>query len=303
MSNIAIVGSISMDLVMQTNRIPQEGETVVGDSFSMVPGGKGANQAVAIGRLSNKSDQITMLGAVGKDSFGPLLQANLTANHVCTQHVGTLPAPSGVAQITLYQSDNRIIYYPGANGLVDPNQWRDEWQVITAAELVVLQNEIPHHANLQIAHFCQKHQIPVLYNPAPARETDLEMLDLVTYFTPNQHECQELFPDKNLSEALLTYPEKLIVTLGSKGLTYASKNQVQHIPAIKAQAIDTTGAGDTFNGALGYAIAQGLELTQALRFATLAAHLSVQKFGAQGGMPSLEEMKEHPAYEKAWHFE
>lgn len=303
MSKIVIVGSISMDLVMKTNRIAQEGETVFGDSFAMVPGGKGANQAVAVGRLAAQKDQINMLGAVGEDSFGHLLLQNLADNGLNLDFVGTVPSSSGIAQITIFNHDNRIIYCPGANGEVDTTLWEKEWDLLEAADLVILQNEIPHQANLGIAQFCHDKGIKVLYNPAPARETDKEMLDLVTYFTPNQHEVQELFPDKELDTILEAYPNRLIVTLGTKGSTYFDGQVIQLIPAIKTEAIDTTGAGDTFNGAFGFAVSKGLDMRESLKFATLASHLSVQQFGAQGGMPTLSEMKEHDAYEKAWDFE
>ncbi|XHV37492.1 ribokinase [Streptococcus dysgalactiae subsp. equisimilis] len=303
MSKIVIVGSISMDLVMKTNRIAQEGETVFGDSFAMVPGGKGANQAVAVGRLAAQKDQINMLGAVGEDSFGHLLLQNLADNGLNVDFVGTVPSSSGIAQITIFNHDNRIIYCPGANGEVDTTLWEKEWDLLEAADLVILQNEIPHQANLGIAQFCHDKGIKVLYNPAPARETDKEMLDLVTYFTPNQHEVQELFPDKELDTILEAYPNRLIVTLGTKGSTYFDGQVIQLIPAIKTEAIDTTGAGDTFNGAFGFAVSKGLDMCESLKFATLASHLSVQQFGAQGGMPTLSEMKEHDAYEKAWDFE
>ncbi|MCY7196145.1 ribokinase [Streptococcus dysgalactiae] len=303
MSKIVIVGSISMDLVMKTNRIAQEGETVFGDSFAMVSGGKGANQAVAVGRLAAQKDQINMLGAVGEDSFGHLLLQNLADNGLNVDFVGTVPSSSGIAQITIFNHDNRIIYCPGANGEVDTTLWEKEWDLLEAADLVILQNEIPHQANLGIAQFCHDKGIKVLYNPAPARETDKEMLDLVTYFTPNQHEVQELFPDKELDTILEAYPNRLIVTLGTKGSTYFDGQVIQLIPAIKTEAIDTTGAGDTFNGAFGFAVSKGLDMRESLKFATLASHLSVQQFGAQGGMPTLSEMKEHDAYEKAWDFE
>ncbi|WP_434769037.1 ribokinase [Streptococcus dysgalactiae] len=303
MSKIVIVGSISMDLVMKTNRIAQEGETVFGDSFAMVPGGKGANQAVAVGRLAAQKDQINMLGAVGEDSFDHILLQNLADNGLNVDFVGTVPSSSGIAQITIFNHDNRIIYCPGANGEVDTTLWEKEWDLLEAADLVILQNEIPHQANLGIAQFCHDKGIKVLYNPAPARETDKEMLDLVTYFTPNQHEVQELFPDKELDTILEAYPNRLIVTLGTKGSTYFDGQVIQLIPAIKTEAIDTTGAGDTFNGAFGFAVSKGLDMRESLKFATLASHLSVQQFGAQGGMPTLSEMKEHDAYEKAWDFE
>lgn len=303
MSKIVVVGSISMDLVMETNRVAEQGETVFGERFSMVPGGKGANQAVALGRLQTEEDQVSMLGAVGNDSFGPILLENLKKNQVIVDYVGTVPLSSGIAQITIYNNDNRIIYCSGANGQVSTQKWQKEWDVLEAADMVVLQNEVPHEVNLSIARFCKEKGVEVLYNPAPARSTDLEMLDFVDFITPNEHECQELFPDKSLKDVVTSYPNKLIVTLGTKGSIFHDGEELQEIPAIPAQAIDTTGAGDTFNAGLAYAISKGISLKGAIEFATIASHLSVQKFGAQGGMPYLKEMKEHPKYEENWHFE
>lgn len=300
MSKLVVVGSISMDLVMETDRIAEEGETVFGKKFSMVPGGKGANQAVALGRLAPQS--VTMLGAVGNDSFGDLLKTNLRNNGIFEDNVGTLPCSSGVAQITIFNRDNRIIYCPGANGLIDPKQWDNEWAVIDSAKLVILQNEIPHEANMAIAKHCHQKGIKILYNPAPSRVTDIEMLPLVDYITPNEHECKELFPGEQLEESLRAYPGKLIVTLGEKGVVFYDGEDVVKIPAIPAEVVDTTGAGDTFNGAFGFAVSEGLEMRDALTFATIASHLSIQKFGAQGGMPTLQEIKEHSAYEKIRNF-
>ncbi|WFM80322.1 ribokinase [Streptococcus pluranimalium] len=300
MSKIVIIGSISMDLVMETDRIAEAGETVFGKQFSMVPGGKGANQAVAIGRLSSKDDHIEMLGAVGQDQFGPSLLDNLNQNRVISENVGTIPYSTGVAQITLYDDDNRIIYYPGANGEVDASQFDSEWDIIKSADLVVLQNEISHSSNLAIAQFCHQNGVKVLYNPAPSRDTDIDMLDFVDVFTPNEHEVKELFPNHEIEDVIKHYPNKLLVTLGTRGSIFFDGKEIQKVPAIKAEVVDTTGAGDTFNGAFGYALSKGMSFKDAVAFGTLASHLSVQGFGAQGGMPYLEDMKESGYYEETW---
>lgn len=300
MSKIVIIGSISMDLVMETNRLAEAGETVFGSQFSMVPGGKGANQAVAIGRLSSKNDHVEMLGAVGNDQFASGLLENLSQNQVVSENVGTIPYSTGVAQITLYDNDNRIIYCPGANAKVDARNFDKEWDIIADADLVVLQNEISHQTNLAIAQFCHQKGIRVLYNPAPSRDTDIEMLEFVDVITPNEHEVKELFPHRDLEEIIKSYPNKLLVTLGTKGSIFFDGNDIQKIPAIKAKVVDTTGAGDTFNGAFGYAISKGLSFKEAVSFGTLASHLSIQGFGAQGGMPYLKEMKESAYYEETW---
>ncbi|PCS01537.1 ribokinase [Lactococcus fujiensis] len=298
MKKITVVGSISMDLVTTTNRVPNSGETVFGEQFAMVPGGKGANQAVAMARLV--PDLIEMIGAVGADSFGEEIRKNFTHNHVLIEHVGTVPQTTGIAQITLFDEDNRIIIIPGANDAVSSERFDSEWDVIADSALVVLQNEIPHQTNLAVAQYAKENGVKVLYNPAPARPTDMEMIEYVDYFTPNEHECSELFPDATLEETLTKYPNKLLVTLGVKGVTFHDGKAIQLIPAIKAKVADTTGAGDTWNGAFAIGITQGLSIKEATKFAILASHLSVQKFGAQGGMPTLSEMKGHEKYEKTW---
>ncbi len=214
--------------------------------------------------------------------------------------MGTVPQTTGIAQITLFDEDNRIIIIPGANDAVSSERFDSEWDVIADSALVVLQNEIPHQTNLAVAQYAKENGVKVLYNPAPARPTDMEMIEYVDYFTPNEHECSELFPDATLEETLTKYPNKLLVTLGVKGVTFHDGKAIQLIPAIKAKVADTTGAGDTWNGAFAIGITQGLSIKEATKFAILASHLSVQKFGAQGGMPTLSEMKGHEKYEKTW---
>ncbi len=301
MSKIVVVGSIAMDLVTITERVPETGETVFGEAFSMVPGGKGANQAVAIGRLAPQ--QVSMIGAVGQDAFGKSILDNFIAQGVLVDEVGTVPETTGVAQITLFEKDNRIIVIPGANKTVLTDTWTSEWETIKASQLVVLQNEIPHESNMEIAKYCQKNGIKVLYNPGPSRETDFQMLPFVGVITPNEHESRMLLPSLSLEEALAKYPNKLIVTLGAEGVLFHNGQNIERVSAIKAEVVDTTGAGDTFNGAFGFAVTSGLSVKEAIQFATIASHLSVQKFGAQGGMPTLEAIKEHERYEKTWHFE
>ncbi|GAB2025672.1 ribokinase [Lactovum odontotermitis] len=296
MTNMIVVGSIAMDLVTSTEIVPNQGETVLGREFSMVPGGKGANQAVAAARLA--PNEVAMIGAVGEDTFGQVLKENLIRNNIFTENVGTVSHSTGIAQITLFDNDNRIIVVPGANNEV--RLAGDDLSILDNAALVVLQNEIPHQTNLTIAEYCKEKNIKVLYNPAPARETDLEMIDYADFITPNEHECAQMFPSDSLEEALKKYPNKLIVTQGVSGVSFYDAEKIIKVPAIKADVVDTTGAGDTFNGAFGFAVTRGLANIDAVKFAVIASHLSVQKFGAQGGMPTLKEIKEHPAYEEKW---
>ncbi len=157
---------------------------------------------------------------------------------------------------------------------------------------MVLQNEIPHETNLAVAKFCKENSIKVLYNPAPARKTDLEMIEFVDYITPNEHECKKLFPNEPLEEILAKYANRLIVTLGSEGVIFHNGNGVQKIPAIKAKVVDTTGAGDTFNGAFAFGLTENLSIVDSIQLAVVASHLSIHKFGAQGGMPILAEVED-----------
>ena len=289
MTKVTVIGSISMDLVTRTNQVPNAGETVFGEDFAMVPGGKGANQAVAFARLA--PNEVNMIGAVGNDAFGKNILENFKENGVLLEDVGTIPQTTGIAQITLFDEDNRIIIIPGANNEVLPDYLSKLWEKIRESQLVILQNEIPHETNLAVAKFCKENGIKVLYNPAPARNTDLEMIEFVDYITPNEHECKALFPNENLDEILSKYSNRLIVTLGSEGVIFHDGKAIQKIPAIKAKVVDTTGAGDTFNGAFAFGLTENLSVSDSIRLAVLASHLSIQKFGAQGGMPKLSEVK------------
>ena len=227
MKKALVIGSLNMDMTVKVEKLPKLGETIFGNEFYESCGGKGANQAVAIGRLSSVEDNIYIFGSVGEDIFSSDLLSNLQDNNISVEYVGTVPQSTGVAQITLYGGDNRIIYYPGANNLVKTNDWKNEWELISDASIVVLQNEIPHEVNLSIAKFCQENQVKVLYNPAPARETDIEMIPFCDFITPNEHECSELFPDKKLEEIIKIYPNKMIVTLGVEGSIYYDVTAVQ----------------------------------------------------------------------------
>lgn len=304
MSQIVIIGSISMDLVMETNRLANQGETVFGERFSMGPGGKGANQAVAVSRLAGDSgNNIYMFGSVGADIFGRDLLRHLEKENINIDFIRKSTKSTGVAQITLYENDNRIIYSSGANGDIALDTWDIEWEIIKTSDLVILQNEIAHEVNLNIAKFCHSQGVKVLYNPAPSRPTDIELLPYITFITPNEYECKELFPNKTVEEALMSLPNKLIITLGSRGVTFYDGDQIKIIPAIPSSVVDTTGAGDTFSGAFAYAIVNNLTVEEGLKFAVIASHLSVQRFGAQGGMPTLQMVKEDDYYEEKWNIE
>lgn len=283
---LAVIGSINMDQVVTTERIPQKGETLHGNDLNYIPGGKGANQAVAMARLGA---QVTMFGCVGDDDNGRKLIENLKREQVDTSRIGIVKdTPTGLAVITVAENDNVIVVIPGANAKVDRAYIDSISDSLTAYDLVVLQHEIPQDTVQYAIEYCAAHKIPVVLNPAPARAVPSEIVEKVSYLTPNEHEAAIIFGEDTTAEAhLKQYPEKLIITQGSKGVSVCTKDgEVVTVPAYKAQVVDTTGAGDTLNGAFCVRIAAGDAILDALRYANAAAGLSVESFGAQGGMPT-----------------
>lgn len=285
---ITVVGSINMDIVCQTDVFPQQGETILGQRFETIPGGKGANQAVAAARLGAN---VAMVGAVGQDSFGPTLTTTLQNEGIDTAAVKVVETNTGIANIILYEQDNRIIVVPGANFEVTPEMVASHEALLSKSELVVMQLEIPVETVEATLNLCAKHDVPVLLNPAPARNFKLEWMDKVAYITPNETECAFMFGDE-VEEAMAKYPNKLIVTLGSDGAMYNNGTEIVKVPGFKASPVDTTGAGDTFNGAFAAKIVTGASVQEAVQFANAAGSLSVEKFGAQGGMPTTAEVLE-----------
>lgn len=303
MPKITVVGSISTDFVVETDKRPSMGETVEGKTFNTSFGGKGANQAVASARLGAETH---MLGAVGQDTFGEELLNNLRTNHIFVENVERVTHSSGSAFITLYNRDNSIIYVPGANGAYSPDRLEalvNGQTVIQKSDIVLVQNETPEETVNKLIERCHELNVPLLLNPAPARGLDQNLIEKVAFLTPNETEFEVLFPGETMEDVLKQYPNKLIVTLGSKGSTYFDGKSVQVIPSLTvANVVDTTGAGDTFNGAFAFAFASGLPIKDSIQFANIAAGLSIQKVGAQTGAPTLDQMKEHDHFEKAWHF-
>lgn len=291
---ITVIGSINMDLVVQTDDFPQQGETTMGDLFTTVPGGKGANQAVAAARLGG---QVQMVGNVGDDLFGEELLANLAAKKVKVEAVTeSLHTATGIANILLSHGDNRIIVVPGANYEVTPSRIDEIKDLLLASKLVVLQLEILIPTIDYILQVCQDLAIPVLLNPAPASGFDKKFMERVAYLTPNETECEQIF-GTDMETALEQFPNQLIVTLGSQGARYFDGENHIIVEGFKTEVVDTTGAGDTFNGALAYGIVEGSDLQEAVKFANAAGSLSVEKFGAQGGMPSRSEVEERLIFE------
>jgi ribokinase len=287
---LSVVGSINMDLTVTAERIPQKGETLRGSSIHYIPGGKGANQAVAMARLGAN---VQMFGCVGDDDNGKRLLENLSAEGVNTDCISvSAGVPTGLALITVGERDNTIVVVAGANDTVDCAYIDKVQKELLQSDVVVLQHEIPEETVAYVISLCAAHGVKTVLNPAPARKLSQKVIEEVSYLTPNEHEAKTLFGDVPFKELLLSYPEKLVVTRGAKGVSAArADGEVLDIPARPAVVVDTTGAGDTLNGAFAVMAARGVDFKDALIFANTAAGLSVQKFGAQGGMPTLAEVE------------
>ena len=287
---IVVVGSINMDLVTQAPRFPQAGETLLGQGFVTVPGGKGANQAVAAARLGA---DVLLVGALGDDTFGDELRAGLLGEGVDLAHVRRLQAQSsGTASITVAQGENQIVVVPAANACVTPAQVEAAGEAIARADAVLVQMEIPLdavEATLRLGH---RAGVPVILNPAPAQPLPPESLALARYLTPNQHELAVLLgadPHEDFRALMRRAPGPVVLTRGGEGAWFREEGEPIHQPGFAVEAVDSTGAGDTFNAALAVYLDEGL--AEAVRKACAAAALSVTRLGAQRGMPRVAELE------------
>lgn len=283
-----------MDQVVLSSRIPLKGETVKGDKVTYKDGGKGANQAVALSRLGA---EVLMFGKVGDDDNGRALLEHLKENNLNVDNIDIEKGVnSGLAVITLGDDDNTIVVIAGANGKVDKKYIDDKKDALLTCDMVVLQHEIPLETNEYIINLCKEKNIKTLLNPAPAAKLSEDVINKVDYLTPNETESGIIFDtntDKNTLMSLVEkYKGKLIITCGSDGvLGYVEGKGAINIPIRKSKVVDTTGAGDTFNGAFVFAKCKGYDTEKALRFANIASGLSVERLGAQGGMPTLSEVE------------
>ncbi|WP_042267532.1 ribokinase [Paraburkholderia heleia] len=296
MARVVVVGSINMDMVVTTDTFPRLGETLFGTHFSTHPGGKGANQAVAAARLGA---EVTMIGCVGADAFGGEMKATLAREGVDIAHVSTAREATGIASITLSGGDNAIIVVPGANHALSPEDIDRASAAFAQADVVLAQLEVPYATVLHAARRAHEHGKPFFLNPAPAIELSGELLELTTLLTPNEHELATALqtPEGAWAEVIVrasAHGPRIAMTHGKDGAYYANPDAgangaLVHEPGFSVEAVDTTGAGDTFNGAL--AAFWHLGMGEAVRRANAAAALSVTRAGAQGGMPTLAELE------------
>ncbi|MET8168938.1 ribokinase [Streptomyces sp. NPDC005329] len=292
MTDIVVLGSTNMDLVAYVEKPPQRGETVTGREFRTIPGGKGANQAVAAARAGAT---VSMIGAVGNDAFGTRLRSTLEHSGVNTDHLRTVESPSGTAHIVVDdEGGNAIVVVPGANGTVDHLVPGDE-VLISSADALLLQLEVPLAAVVAAARAARAHGVRTILTPAPAQPLPPELLTVIDLLVPNEHEAATLTgrtDPREAATALLDSVPEVVITLGSSGSLYATRGERPlTVAAPRVTAVDSTGAGDTFVGALAVALGEGQTVREALAWASAAAALSVQRPGASAAMPYRSEIE------------
>ncbi len=297
--SIIVVGSLNADLVQHVARLPRPGETVSGGELTIIPGGKGANQACAAARLGGR---VRMIGQVGEDAFGPLLTNSLGDAGVDTSGVVQCQASTGTAVIFVLPSgENVIVISPGANGTLSAELVEERLaSALAPTSFLLLQLEIPLAAVRVSLAMARRLGVTTVLDPAPAQSLPSALLAQVDYLTPNQSEAAFLLGTEteagSVEEAqaaarqlVALGPSNVILKLGAQGVVLANKEGCTHVPGFAVEAIDTTAAGDTFNGAFAAALSRELPTLEAARFANAAAALSVTRRGAQSSIPDLGE--------------
>jgi ribokinase len=293
MKKIVVVGSSNLDMIIRAQKLPRPGETIIGGEFLTAHGGKGANQAVAAARAGG---DVAFVSAVGGDTFGEELIAGYILDAISTQFVfKESDAATGVAMIAVAANgENSIIVAPGANALLSPSHLPEIAGVIDNAALVLLQLEIPIETVEAVADYAFTRSIPVILNPAPALSLSDSLLSHVTCITPNETEAKMLTGISVNDEASAARAgewfhsmgvKTVIITMGSRGAFLHSENESTLIPSFAVKPVDTTAAGDAFNGAFAVALAEGMPLQDAVRFGNAAAAISIMTLGAQPSIP------------------
>ncbi|WCK56290.1 ribokinase [Aneurinibacillus sp. Ricciae_BoGa-3] len=295
---ITVLGSMTMDLVAKTQRRPIKGETVLGEAFAMVPGGKGANQAVTAAKLGAKT---YMVGRLGNDLFRNSILDNLAREGVVTEFIKTdNETATGIAHISVDAlGDNSIIIVPLANANVDELDVNEVEDLISRSALLMLQLEVPLKTVLHATKVAKKHNIPVILNPAPAQSLPDELYAYIDYLTPNETETEILTGIKITSiesakvaakELLNRGVRNVVITLGENGCLLSDGMEFHHVSAQKVEVVDTTAAGDAFNGGMAVGLLKGMSIKEAVTYGGLVGTLAVTKFGAQSSLPSIDEV-------------
>lgn len=295
---ILVVGSSNTDMVIKAAHLPRPGETILGGTFFMNPGGKGANQAVAIARLGGP---VTFICKTGSDIFGHQSQQLFEEEGINTSYVFSDSGnPSGVALITVDEkAENCIVVASGANANLLPSDLEKAEEAIERADLVLMQLEVPMETVCFVADIAWQKGKKVILNPAPAHPLPADLLRHLYLITPNEMEAEmitgvKITDESSAGEAARALSgmgvQHVIITLGSKGALIYSNGKAEMVPALKVEAVDTTAAGDVFNGALTVALSEGRSLKEAARFACKASAISVTRVGAQSSAPYRNEV-------------
>ena len=299
MKKICVIGSVGYDLTTYMYKFPKAGETIVGKKFIQNPGGKGDNQVIASARVGG---DVTFIGAVGDDNYGELLKKNLEENKVKTHMKIVTNMSSQIATILIDESgENRIVIVPGANNFVDKKQIDDNFDIIKECDIILMQLEIPMETvEYVVDKFYELNKIIIL-NPAPGAELSDNIIKKCTYLTPNENEIGLITKmpydtiDNIKSAAKCLFDkgaQNVLVTLGEKGAYLKNKNDDIIIPTLKVKALDTTGAGDCFNGVFAACLAMGKNAIEAIKYANVASSISVTRSGAVPSLPYKNEVDE-----------
>jgi ribokinase len=300
MTDIVVVGSLNMDLVVKVEHMPAPGETIAGGDLHTIPGGKGGNQAAAAARLGAK---VAMIGKVGQDAFGPRLLTALNEAGVDTASVKIeADTATGTAVIIVNEKgENSIVISPGANGKVSPADIDQLENVLAGAKIILLQHEIPLATVHHVIEMAARHHVTVILNPAPAESVPQAIYSKIDYFIPNETESRiltgievtDLASAEKAAHKFMEFGAKnVIITLGEKGALLVTPNGSTHVPSRKVKVVDTTAAGDAFIAGLANALVKGLPQVEAVRYACCAGALTVTRFGAQTSLPSEAEVDE-----------
>lgn len=291
MAKILVVGSINMDLVVRVPHSPEPGETVLGGDFETFPGGKGANQAVAASRMGG---EVTMVGRVGNDSFGDTLIQGLVEDKIKTTYViKDTNAPTGIAMIAVAaDGENLIVVASGANLEVSVEDVNNAREPMHDTDLLLVQLECTLETVTAAIDLAKAYHVPVILNPAPAQLLPRALLTNVDVLTPNENELALLTGEEDIDKGIRKLQDwgvkKLVITLGANGARVISDEIDQHLPAHEITVVDTTAAGDAFNGALAVALAEKKPLLEAVRYGLAAGALAATKRGAQPSLPTRD---------------
>ena len=300
MNKVVVVGSINMDLVLTTSKLPQIGETIMGEAINYFVGGKGANQAVAASRVGG---EVSLIGATGNDIFGKKALNHIENENIATDFIEIFSNVStGIATVFQLPTDNAIVVTPGANSMLERNHIENGTELIEKADVLVAQLEIPIPTVKKALQLAKDSETVTILNPAPFTKDCIDLLKYVDIITPNETEFEGLIGKKirtedELEKEMIRWSQEhkiqLIITRGSIGTSFMKCGKMLTIPTIAVEVKDTTGAGDTFNGILATLLSRNESREMAIQKAGIGASLSVEKQGAQTGMPVLMDILKH----------